>query len=184
MKKRADQGRTRLNARQVRLDAAAERFVSPQRGLAHALALEVVPDEFVGVQLGRVARQEMQFEATRETLDVLRDHLGDVRGVAVEDEEHGALATAHEVRQQLDEPRGIEPLGVKLIPECAAGVDGGDGAHALPPTARRDRGRPPAQAHLRPSTWSGGTPGPSREEIFGPKYLAPARTRGNTGVLQ
>ena len=83
MKKRADQGRTRLNARQVRLDAAAERFVSPQRGLAHALALEVVPDEFVGVQLGRVARQEMQFEATRETLDVLRDHLGDVRGVAV-----------------------------------------------------------------------------------------------------
>src|SRR6266849_3530712 len=94
MEKRADQGRTRLNVREVRLDAAAERFVLPQRGLADALALEVIPDELVGVQLGRVARQEMQFEASREALDVLRNHLGDVRGVAVEDEKHGALSTA------------------------------------------------------------------------------------------
>src|SRR6266702_4348779 len=98
MKKRADQGRTRLNVREVRLDAAAERFVLPQRGLADALALGVIPDELVGVQFGRVARQEMQLEPTRETLDVLRDHLGDVRGVAVEDEEHGTLAPAQASR--------------------------------------------------------------------------------------
>src|SRR5713101_8684121 len=146
MKKRADQGRPRLNVREVRLDAAAERFVLPQRRLADALALEVIPDELVGVQLGRVARQKMQLEATRETLDVLRDHRGDVRGVAVEDEEHGALPPAHEVRQQLDEPRGVEPLRVDLVPEGAAGVDGGDRAHTLAPTARRDLRRLSTQA--------------------------------------
>jgi hypothetical protein len=120
-----------MNLRQVRLHAAAEGFVLPQRGLADALALEVIPDELVGVQLGRVARQEMQFEAPREALDVLRDDFGNMRGVAVEDQEHGALPTAHEVRQQFDEPQGVEPLRVDLVPECSSGVDGGDRALTL-----------------------------------------------------
>ncbi len=97
MKKRADQGRAGLNTRQIRLDTASERFVSPQRGLAYALALEVVPDELVGVQLGRVARQEVQLQATGEALDVLRDRVGNVRGMAIEDEEHGALALSRSV---------------------------------------------------------------------------------------
>src|SRR5712692_812492 len=109
MKERADEGWARLNGRQVRLDATAERFVAPQRRLADALPLEMVPDELVGVQLGRIARQEMQFQTPGQSLDVLRDHLGDMRRVAVEDEEHGVLAAAHEMRQQLDEPSGIEP---------------------------------------------------------------------------
>ena len=60
MKKRADQRRLHLNGRQVRLHATAERFVPSRRGLADPLALEVVPDELVGIQLGRIARQEMQ----------------------------------------------------------------------------------------------------------------------------
>src|SRR2546425_4932360 len=131
MKKGADQRRARLNGGQVRLHAAAKRFVLPQRGLADALALEMIPDELIGVQLGRVARQEMQLEATSEPLDVLRDHVGDVGGVAVEDEEHRTPPTAHEVRQQFDEARSVEPLGVDLVPEGAAGVDRGDRTHAL-----------------------------------------------------
>src|SRR5947207_14003641 len=112
MKERADEGRARLNGRQVRLDATAERFVTPQRRLADALSLEMVPDELVGVQLGRIARQEMQFQTPGQSLDVLGDPLGDVCGVAVENEEHAARAAAHEVPQQLDEPCGIEPLRV------------------------------------------------------------------------
>src|SRR5260370_4757050 len=159
MEKRADQGRTRLNVRAGSPDAAGERFVLPQWGLDDALALEVVPDELVGVQLGCVARQEMQFEAPREALDVLRNLLGDVRGVAVEDEKHGALSTAHEVRQQLDEPRAIEPLGVELIPEGAARVDGGDGAHALAPPARGDLGCLSPQSPRAPEDVIGADPG-------------------------
>src|SRR5437879_1696689 len=69
MKERADEGWTRLDGGQVRVYATAERFIAPQRGLADALTLEVIPDELVGVQLGRVARQEMQFEATGEPHD-------------------------------------------------------------------------------------------------------------------
>src|SRR5437667_11834050 len=106
----------------------------------------------------------MQLEATRETLDVLRDHLGDVRRVAVEDEEHGALPTAHEVRQQLDEPQGIEPLSVELVPEFAARVDGGDSAHALAPTARGDLGCLPPQSPRAPENLIGADPGLIEEE--------------------
>src|SRR5206468_1851448 len=104
-----------------------------QWSLADALALEVVPDELVGVQFRRIAGQEVQFQTTGEPLNILRDHFGDVRGVAVENEEHRVLTAAHEVHQQLDEPRGVEPLGVDLVPECAARVDGGDRAYALAP---------------------------------------------------
>src|SRR5713226_2763432 len=100
MKERADEDRAGLNRRQVRLDSAVERFISAQRGLADALALEVIPDELVRVQLGRIAGQKMQLQAPSETLDILRHHLGNVRGVAVEDEKHGDLTMAHEVRQQ------------------------------------------------------------------------------------
>src|SRR5213593_599747 len=115
----------------------------------------------------------MQLEATSETLDILRDHLGDVRGVAVEDEEHGTLATAHEVPQQLDESRGVEPLRVDLVPEGAAGVDGGDGAHALAPAARGDLGRLPPQTPRPPENLVGAHPGLIEEEdlradAFGP----------------
>src|SRR5258707_9167506 len=164
MEKRADQGRTRLNVREVRLDAAAERFVLPQRGLADALELEVIPDELVGVQLGRVARQEMQFEASREALDVLRNHLGDVRGVAVEDEKHGALSTAHDVLLQLDVLRAIEPFGVELMPEGAVFVDGGAGAYALAPPARGDLGCLSPQSPRAPEDVIGADPGLIEEE--------------------
>src|SRR6266508_446881 len=178
MKKRADQSRARVNVRQVRLDAAAERFVLPQRGLADALALEVIPHELVGVQLGRVARQEMQLEATRETLDVLRDHFGDVRGVRVEDEEHGALPTAHEVRQQLDEPRGVESLRVDLVPELAARIDGRDRAHTLAPTTRRDLRRLSTQAPGAPEDLIGADPGLIEEEELRPDAFGPGAQAG------
>jgi hypothetical protein len=69
MKERAHQGGPRLNGSEIRLNAAAERFIPPQWGLADALSLEMAPDELVGVQLGRVAGQEMQLEATREALN-------------------------------------------------------------------------------------------------------------------
>src|SRR5437899_1202858 len=173
MKERADEGRTRLDGGQVRVYATAERFIAPQRGLADALTLEVIPDELVGVQLGRVARQEMQFEATGEPLDVLGDHLGDMRGVAIEDQEHGTLAPPHEVREQLDEPRGVEPLGVDLVPEGAPGVDGGDGAHALTPPARRDRGRLAAHPPGAPEHLIGADPGLIEEKDLRPPALGP-----------
>ena len=67
----------------------------------------------------------MQLQATGEPLDVLRDQLRTVRGVAVEDQNHRALATAHKMLEQFNKPRGVEPLGVDLVPESAAGGTGG-----------------------------------------------------------
>src|SRR5258705_13551727 len=136
MKKRADKSGARFDGGQVGLNATAKRFVSAQWGLADALALEVVPDELVGVQLGRIARQEMQFQSPGQLLDVLGDHLSDVGGMAIEDQEHGALAATHEVPEQRDEPGGIEPLRIDLVPESSARVDGADRTHILPPAAR------------------------------------------------
>src|SRR2546427_7555102 len=117
-----------------------------------------------GFNSGRVARQEVQLQAPGEALDVLRDRVGNVRGMAIEDEEHGALAAAHEVPQQLDEPRGVEPLGVDLVPEFAAGVDGGDGAHALPPAARGDLWGVSPQSPGAPEHLVGAHPGLIEEE--------------------
>src|SRR5678809_1212384 len=103
MKKRADKSGARFDGGQVGLNATAKRFVSAQRLFADALALEVVPDELIGVQLGRIAWQEMQLQAPLETLNILRHGLGDVCGVAVKDQEHRTLAAAHEVLEQLQE---------------------------------------------------------------------------------
>ena len=63
MKKRADKSGARLDGGQVGLNATAKRFVFAQRFLADALALEVIPDELIRVQLGRIAWQEMQLQA-------------------------------------------------------------------------------------------------------------------------
>ena len=164
VKERTDEGGARLNGREVRRDAATEGFVAPQRSLADALALEGVPDELVGVQLEGVARQEVELEATGETLDIRRDDRGAVRGVAVEDEEHEARAAAQEVPQQFDEARGVEALRVDLVPEGAAGVHGGDGAHALAPPTRGDLGRLPPQAPRPPKPLVGAHPGFVEEE--------------------
>lgn len=146
MKERADESRLRVNVGKVGLNTAAAGLVSAQRSLADALACEVVPDELIGIQLWRIARQEMQLQATGEPLDVLRDQRRTVRGMAVEDQQHRALAAAHEVRQQFDEPRGVEPLGVDLVPEFTAGGDGGDRTHTLTPAAGLDLGRLPPQS--------------------------------------
>lgn len=54
-KERPDQDRTRFHIGEIRLDTGAERFVFPQRLFADSLALEVVPDEFIRIEVGRVA---------------------------------------------------------------------------------------------------------------------------------
>src|SRR5262249_60625956 len=92
----------------------------------------------------------MQLQASLETLNILGHGLGDVRGMAVKDQEQWTLAAAHEVLEQLQEPRGIKPLGVDLVPEGTAGVNGGDGAHALSPTAGGNLGRLSTQAPRGP----------------------------------
>src|ERR1700746_326000 len=137
MKKRADKSGARVDGGQVGLNATATRFVSAKRLFADALPLEMVPDKLIRVQLGRIAWQEMQLQAPLETLNILRHGLGDVRRVAVEDQEHGTLAAAHEVLEQLQEPRGIKPLGVDLVTYGTAGSNGRGGPHALTPTVGR-----------------------------------------------
>ncbi len=178
MKERADEGRLRMNVGKVGLNAASEGLVSAQRRLADALAFEVVPDKLIGIQLWRIARQEMQFQATGEPLDVLRDQRRTVRGVAVEDQKHGALAAAHEVRQQCDEPRGVEPLGVDLVPESAAGGDGGDRTHALAPAAGLDLGCLPPQSPGAPEDLVGSDAGFIKEEDRRADALGPGAQAG------
>jgi hypothetical protein len=78
MEERTDERRFGFDGGQVGLDPAAEGFVAAQRRLADTLALEVVPHELVGVQLGYVARQKVQLEAPLEALDVVHHRLGDV----------------------------------------------------------------------------------------------------------
>ena len=113
--------------------------------LADALALEVIPDELVGIELGGVAGQEVQLQSAFQALDVLSDDLRYVGGVAVENKKDLASSAPHEVAQQFDEARRVEPLGVDLVPERTARIDGGDCVDALAPSAGGNFGRLPTQ---------------------------------------
>src|SRR5437016_12240137 len=92
----------------------------------------------------------MQLQAPLETLNILRHGLGDVRGMAVKDQEHRTLAAAHEVLEQLQEPRGIKPLCVDLVRGGITKKNSRDGAHALTSTAGRNLGRLSLQSPIAP----------------------------------
>ena len=89
-----------MNVEQVGVNALAQRFMLEKGLLAHALPLEMVPDELVWVQLRGIARKEVQFKPPFEATHVVGDQLGDVRRVPVENEKHLGPAPTHEALQQ------------------------------------------------------------------------------------
>ncbi len=72
----------------------AQGFALAQRLLADALALDVVPDKLVRIQLGGVAGEKVQLQASFPGLHIAEDGLSDVRGMLPEPETPGACGRA------------------------------------------------------------------------------------------
>ena len=128
-----------------------------QRLLAGAFAFDIVPDEFIRVEFRRLARQDMQLQASLQLFDVGCDDLRPMSRVPVHDEKDGMPSTPHEGREELLlESCRIEPSRIHLIPKGAARIDGGDRIAGLPLSARGDfrrlpfRSPGPAQHLIRP----------------------------------
>jgi hypothetical protein len=58
----------------------------------------VVPDELIGIQFRRISRKKVQLQGATETLDVLRNDMSNVRGMAVKHQKDPAAA-AHEMAE-------------------------------------------------------------------------------------
>jgi hypothetical protein len=104
---------------EVELKPLSEGLILMERSLGQSVGLHMVPDELVGIEVGGVAREEIQLQAPLEALDVLGDPLGGVGRMAVQDQDHLRPAPSQKGLEQGDKALGVEPLGVDLVPEGA-----------------------------------------------------------------
>src|SRR5262249_59293428 len=95
MEKRANQARATLDFGETLLDAFLEPLVSLERCFGDAVLAQVAPNEFVGVEIGCIARQEVQLKPALERLHIGRDNLGAMCRMAVEHEEHRPRSITH-----------------------------------------------------------------------------------------
>lgn len=112
-------------------------------------ALEMVPDKFVGVELGGVSRKARGLQpgmAAEKLLD--RDPL--VRLAAIPEEDHGAPQVSEQVSKELDHLRGadvlvgVEPGIQRDAPPLRRHAEGRDGRDLFPaPGAPQVRGLAP-----------------------------------------
>ena len=116
---------------QILLDPLLQGFILFQRFLGAPVALHVVPDKFIGVQVRRVGRQEVQFQTPAHFGDVGLDQVGLVRGMTVHHRHHLVLRTLHEVAQEQPETFRIELARIGRGPKGSAGGDRADGVDAL-----------------------------------------------------
>jgi hypothetical protein len=95
-------------------------------GVLGDVGLDVLPDLFVGVELGRVRWQVDDFEATLGGLDVGLDGLGLVDAVTVNDENDGLRRLQHELLQELQEHVSVDQTFVRHELHGALNANGRD----------------------------------------------------------
>lgn len=134
-----------LQVREILVDARVERFTLHERGLGDALLAEVAPDELVGIEIGGITGEKVEFEPASQALNVAREHLRPMRRMAIEDEDDPSPPTP-EALDEAEERSRVQLLRERLVPEGSLGVHRGDGIHRLPLAARRDHGRLSAES--------------------------------------
>jgi hypothetical protein len=116
-------------------------FTMHQRTSRNASTLSVTPDQFIGVEVRCVARQEVQGQlALRADYVVLHACLL-VSGQTVHNEMDDSSASVHQFFEQGDEQLSRESVLIGIKPESAPGVDRGCRAHALALTGTFDHRR-------------------------------------------
>ena len=80
------------------------------------------PDLLVGVELGRVRRQEEQLQLAALALDLLPHQGGLVHRMAIDHDEHRIRSTYHEALQESLEDRGCDRAIVQHETQLALGA--------------------------------------------------------------
>lgn len=104
-------------------DLVFQLFTLAQWPPCDAGSLDVTPDQFIGIQVGRIARQEVQRQAPFGGGDIVAHLEGFVSRQAVQHQVNGLPASLHHLAQQIDEHVGMERAGVGAEPEPAPGID-------------------------------------------------------------
>ena len=73
------------------------------------------PHQFVGIELGRVWRQEEQLQSVSVVLDEGSHQFGLVRGVSVDHKEHLALHAGDQPLQELAKYLGVDPTRPLIV---------------------------------------------------------------------
>ena len=107
---------------QLCVDANVKLLACLQGSPGGAGAFDMTPHQLVGVQVGRVARQEVQAEFAAGGLHVFPDVGLLVRGQAVQDQVNRLLAPLHHPLEQLDEQFRVQRALVDAEPERTARV--------------------------------------------------------------
>ena len=113
LKERSHQRRPASDLCQLREHARIEGLALLQRTPGSAGTLGVAPDQFVGIEVRRIARQVMQRQLAVEARDILRHPLGLVCWQTVQDQLQGPATTAHHLAQQRDEQVAIQTTGIR-----------------------------------------------------------------------
>ena len=78
-----------FDCRKIGFHPGLEGLVLAKRRFSHAFLPQVIPDELARVEVGRVAREEMEFQAAPLGLDEVGDQVRPAGGVDVYREEDG-----------------------------------------------------------------------------------------------
>ncbi len=113
-KEATDQVRQPLKRSHVTQHDFSKLFATPDRPLPDSMVLQVVPDVFVGIQIGCVRRQEEKPKASVRRSYELEHLLGAVRWMAIDDQKHWAGCVVDQALEELDERRC--PRAVRASP--------------------------------------------------------------------
>ena len=112
-------------------------FVSHLRGILTAQVLEFaafeqVPDSFLRVQLGRIARPPFQMETFgRASFEKVLDGLCAMDGCAIPDDQQLARNLAQQQAQKAHDGLGIRGMILHLHQQFAIGADGADSSEMI-----------------------------------------------------
>lgn len=106
MKKRTDQLWRTFNGRQVFLDAAAERFVFTQRRLGRAVVTQIIPDEFIRVQIRCITGKKVQLQLSFQRLHIRGHEFGFMSRQAIDHQKDRAKTMPHKLFKEFHKPRG------------------------------------------------------------------------------
>jgi hypothetical protein len=103
---------------QLLFDAKFQLLAGPQRVASHTAALDMAPHQFIGIEIGRIARQDVHRQLAMSRCDVFAHVQLLVRGRSVDHQLHRLAATLHHLLEQLDEQLGVQRSFAVRKPEA------------------------------------------------------------------
>ena len=96
---------------------------------------DMIPDKFIGVEVGGIAWEKVQLQPTAQRLYMTSDTSRAMRRMAIDDKKDRPPAARQELLEKGDKPSGVEPPRVDRVPEAASCGDRRDRVDRLALTA-------------------------------------------------